>query len=149
MLGLIAVLWPEATVIVCRRDLRDVALSCWQTPFGTNPWSNQWEHIARRLADHERLLAHWKLVRPVAWLDVRYEELVQDVEGHARRMVAFLALEWEPGCLEFHKTRRVVRTASQLQVREPIHAHSVGRWRRYESTLQPLFEALERCGVAL
>ena len=149
MLGLIALLWPEARVIVCNRDLRDVALSCWQTPFGTNPWTNQWEHIARRLADHERLLAHWRRVKPVAWLDVRYEDLVRDLEGHARRMIAFLGLEWESGCLEFHKTRRVVRTASQLQVREPIHALSVGRWRRYESTLRPLFEALERCGVAL
>ncbi len=148
MLGLIALLWPEARVIVCNRDLRDVALSCWQTPFGTNPWTNHWEHIARRLADHERLLAHWRRVNPVAWLDVGYEELVRDVEGHARRMIAFLGLEWEPGCLEFHATRRVVRTASQLQVREPIHAHSIGRWRRYESTLRPLFEALERHRVS-
>jgi tetratricopeptide (TPR) repeat protein len=147
MLGLIALLWPGARVIVCRRDLRDVALSCWQTPFGTNPWTNQWEHIASRIADHERLLAHWKRVKPVAWLDVRYEELVRDVEGHARRMIAFLGLEWEAGCLEFHKTRRVVRTASQVQVREPIHTLSVGRWRRYESTLQPLITALERCGL--
>jgi Sulfotransferase family len=148
-LGLIALLLPEARVIVCRRDLRDVALSCWQTPFGTNPWTTQWDHIARRIADHERLLAHWKRVKPVAWLDVGYEALVRDVEGHARRMIAFLGLEWEAGCLEFHKTRRLVKTASQLQVREPIHAHSVGRWRRYESTLQPLFEALERCGLAV
>jgi tetratricopeptide (TPR) repeat protein len=147
MLGLIAMLWREARVIVCRRDLRDIALSCWQTPFGTNPWTNQWEHIARRFADHQRLLAHWKLVKPVAWLDVAYEELVRDVEGNARRMIAFLGLEWEQGCLEFHKTQRVVRTASQVQVREPIHTHSVGRWQRYESTLQPLIEALKRYGV--
>jgi tetratricopeptide (TPR) repeat protein len=147
MLGLIAMLWPEARVIVCRRDLRDIALSCWQTPFSTNPWTNQWEHIARRFADHQRLLAHWNRAKPVAWLDVSYEELVRDVEGHARRMIAFLGLEWEPGCLEFHKTQRVVRTASQVQVREPIHTHSVGRWQRYESTLQPLIEAFKRFGV--
>ncbi len=144
LLGMIAVLWPKAKVIVCSRDLRDVALSCWQTPFSTNPWTNQWEHIARRFADHQRLLAHWKWAKPVAWLDVTYEELVRDVEGHARRMIAFLGLEWEPACLEFHKTRRVVRTASQFQVREPIHTHSVGRWQRYESTLQPFFEASKR-----
>ena len=57
MLGMIDNLAPSASVIVCSRDLRDVALSCWQTPFGTNPWTNRLEHIARRLADHQRLLA--------------------------------------------------------------------------------------------
>ena len=66
------------------------------------------------------------------------------MEGHARRMISFLGLEWEPACLEFHQTPRMVRSASQFQVREPIHTHSVGRWRRYESMLRPLFEALER-----
>ena len=149
MLGLIAVLWPGARVIICNRDLRDVALSCWQTPFITNPWTNQWGHIARRLADHERLLAHWKLARPIEWLDVTYEELVHDLEGNARRMIEFLTLQWEPGCLEFHKNTRVVRTASHLQVREPIHFASVGRWRKYECVLGPLFDALKRYGVEL
>ena len=62
-------------------------------------------------------------------------------------LIAFLGVDWEPTCLEFHKTRRVVRTASQYQVREPIHTHSVGRWRRYESMLRPFFEASQRFGV--
>jgi tetratricopeptide (TPR) repeat protein len=146
LLGLIALLWPNARVIVCRRDPRDVALSCWQTSFEANPWTNNWEHIARRFADHERLLAHWKQTKPVEWLDVTYEELVCELEGHARAMIAFLGLNWEPACLEFYKTRRVVRTASQLQVREPVYSHSVGRWRKYESTLRPLFEASKRYG---
>ncbi len=148
LLGLIAFLWPKARVILCSRDLRDIALSCWQTSFATNPWTNNWEHIARRFADHERMLAHWKQTKPIDWFDVVYEELVCDLEGHAQGLIAFLGLEWEPACLEFHKTRRVVRTASQLQVRQPIHTHSVGRWRRYESMLQPFFEAWKRYGVA-
>ena len=147
LLGMIALLWPKARVIVCSRDLRDIALSCWQTSFATNPWTNRWDHIARRFADHERLLAHWKRTRPVAWLDVVYEELVRDLEAQARRLITFLGLEWEPACLEFHKTRRIVRTASQLQVRAPIHTRSVGRWRRYESTLQPLIEAFRQFGI--
>ncbi len=147
LLGLIALLWPEARVIVCSRNLRDIALSCWQTWFAANPWTNAWEHIARRLADHERLLAHWKQTKPLDWLDVAYEELVCDLEGHARGLIAFLGLDWEPACLEFHTTRRVVRTASQIQVREPIHTRSVGRWRRYESALQPFFDAWRRIGV--
>jgi hypothetical protein len=136
-------------VILCSRDLRDVALSCWQTSFATNPWTNKWEHIARRFADHERMLTHWKQTKPVDWLDVVYEELVCDFESHVRRLIAFLGLKWEPACLEFYKTRRVVRTASQLQVREPIYAHSVGRWRRYESLIQPFFEASTRHGIVV
>ena len=149
LLGLIALLWPNARVILCTRDLRDIALSCWQTSFATNPWTNNWEHIARRFADYERVLAHWKQMKPIDWHDVVYEELVCDLEGHARGLIAFLGLEWEAACLEFHKTRRVVRTASQLQVREPIHAYSVGRWRKYESMLQPFFEASKRYGVVV
>lgn len=94
------------------------------------------------------MLAHWKQTKPIDWFDVVYEELVCDLEGHAQGLIAFLGLEWEPACLEFHKTRRVVRTASQLQVRQPIHTHSVGRWRRYESMLQSFFEAWKRYGVA-
>ncbi len=148
LLGLIALLWPKARVILCSRDLRNVALSCWQTSFATNPWTNTWEDIARRFADHQRLLAHWKHTQPIDWFDVVYEELVCDLEGHARGLIAFLGLDWEPTCLEFHKTRRVVRTASHIQVREPIHTHSVGRWRRYESMLRPFFEASQRYSVA-
>ena len=147
LLGLIALLWPKARVILCSRDLRDIALSCWQTSFATNPWTNNWEHIARRFSDHQRLIAYWKQTKPIDWFDVVYEELVCDLEGHARSLIAFLGLDWEPACLEFHKTRRVVRTASQLQVREPIHTHSVGRWRRYESMLQPFIEASKRYGI--
>ena len=87
--------------------------------------------------------------RPVNWLEVRYEELVHDPEGHARRLVDFLGLGWEPACLRPHATRRVVRTPSQMQVRRPVYTHSVGRWRKYASTLAPFFEALDRHGVAV
>jgi hypothetical protein len=69
------------------------------------------------------------------------------VEGQARRLLTFLGLGWDPACLRFHEARRVVRTASMLQVRRPVYSHSVGRWRRYEAILQPLFRALERRGI--
>jgi tetratricopeptide (TPR) repeat protein len=149
LLGLIALLWPSARVIVCGRDLRDIAVSCRQTDFVSIRWTNDWEQIAQRLADHRRIVAHWRQTQPVAWLDVRYEDLVGDLEGHARRLIEFLELDWDPACLEFYSTRRVVRTASQVQVRQPIYSHSVGRWRNYESMLQPLFQSLERRGVSL
>jgi len=144
LLGLIASVLPGARVILCTRDLCDVAVSCWQAGFATIPWANKVEHIARRLADHERLLNHWRRARPVSWLEVRYEELVGDVEGHSRQFINFLGLDWDPACLDFHSTRRVVRTASMVQVRQPAHTRSVGRWKHYEESLHPLFQALER-----
>jgi len=147
LLGLIAVLWPGARVIVCSRDLRDVAISCRQTDFVSIEWTNDWEGLARRFADHQRILEHWKRIRPLEWLDIRYEDLVVDLEAHARRLVDFLGLDWESACLDFHATERVVRTASMQQVRQPIHRHSVGRFRNYEAMLAPLLEALERLGV--
>jgi Flp pilus assembly protein TadD len=149
LLGVIAVLWPGARVIVCGRDLRDIAVSCWQTGFEANPWANHPDQIAQRIADHERLMQHWRATRPLEWLDVRYEDVVDDLETSARRMVEFVGLEWDPACLEFHKTRRVVRTASVAQVREPIYPHSVGKWRHYAPYLGPLFEALKRQGIAV
>ncbi len=147
LLGLIALLWPGARVVLCGRDPRDIAVSCWQAGFQTNPWSNVWEHIAQRFADHQRIVEHWKTTRPLEWLDVGYEELVADLEWQARRLIDFVGLEWEPTCLEFHLTKRVVRTLSLVQVRQPIHSHSVGRWKNYEPSLQPLFSAFERHGV--
>jgi tetratricopeptide (TPR) repeat protein len=147
LLGLIPLFWPAAHVVLCSRDLRDVAVSCWQTSFRTNPWSNRWDQMAHRFADHERLVSWWRRTRPVDWLEIVYEELVEDVEGHARRLLDFLGLPWEPACLEFHKTPRAVRTASQLQVREPVYRHAVGRWRNYEFSLGPFLQALSLYGV--
>lgn len=144
LVGLIQLLLPASRVIVCSRDPRDVALSCWQTPFATIPWANDPAHIARRIADHRRLLTHWRRVAKIAWLEVEYEDLVADFEGMSQRLVEFVGLEWDPACLNFHATNRVVRTASSVQVREPIYQRSVGRWREYEASLGPLWEALER-----
>jgi hypothetical protein len=146
-LGLISVLWPGARVIRCHRDLRDVALSCWQMGLVATSWSNDWDKIARRFRDYQTILGHWEETRPLEWLDVSYEDLVGDLEGQARRMIHFLGLEWDPACLEFHSNRRIVRTPSLIQVRQPIHTHSVGRWRNYEPFLRPMFQAFEHHGV--
>jgi tetratricopeptide (TPR) repeat protein len=148
-LGLISLILPEARVIVCNRDLRDVALSCWQTGFEKNPWANNWDNIARRFADHQRLVDHWQRVLPTGSLMIRYEHLVHNLEKYAHVLIDYLGLEWHPACLEFHKTRRVVRTASLVQVRQPLYTNSVGRWRQYESSLQPLLQAFRRRGVRL
>ena len=71
-------------MILCTRDLRDVAVSCRQAAFTANIWTNDWKNIARRFADFQRILAHWRLVQPIDWLEVSYEECVKDLEpSHA------------------------------------------------------------------
>jgi Tfp pilus assembly protein PilF len=149
LIGLIALLWPSARVIVCTRDLRDIAVSCWHTGFERNTWTNDWEHIAQRFADYQRMMEHWTRTRPVEWLDISYEHLVNNLESDARRLIDFLGLDWNDDCLEFHATKRVVRTASLVQVRQPVYTRSVGRWRHYEASIQPLLSACERRGVVI
>jgi hypothetical protein len=92
--------------------------------------------------EYRRLMDHWRAVLPVPVHAVEYEETVADLEGVARRLVAACGLEWDPACLEFHRTRRTVRTASPAQVRRPIYTTSVARWKHYEDSLAGLFTAL-------
>ena len=95
-------------------------------------------------------MAVWRRVLPSgAMLDVRYEDIVADLEGEARRIIAHCGLAWSPRCLDFHLTERRVSTASLAQARRPLYASSVGRWRRYEAFLGPLLRALiPDCGAA-
>ena len=83
---------------------------------------------------------HWRSVLPATIHDVDYEETVADLEGVARRLLSACGLDWHPACLEFHRTRRPVRTASMTQVRQPIYRRSVGRWKSYERELAGLFD---------
>jgi tetratricopeptide (TPR) repeat protein len=141
-LGLLGVLFPRARFIHCRRDLRDVALSCWMTDFGAVSWACRQEHIASRFAGYRRLMEHWREVLPLPILDVDYEEMVEDLEGAARRIVSWCGLAWEPRCLEFYETRRTVQTASAVQVRQPIYKTSVGRWKNYQESMHELFTSV-------
>jgi hypothetical protein len=86
---------------------------------------------------------HWRRVLPVPMLEVDYESIVAGLEPAAREVVAWCGLEWNPACLDFHKTHRAVRTASAAQVRRPIYQSSVGRWKNYERPLASLFAKLE------
>jgi tetratricopeptide (TPR) repeat protein len=141
-LGLLWVLFPRATFIHCRRDLRDVAVSCWMTDFSSIRWANDFGHIASRFRQYRRIMDHWRAVLPLAVVEVDYEDTVNDLEGVARKLIAGCGLEWESACLEFHRTERPVRTASVTQVRQPVYRRSVARWRNYEPALAELFAAL-------
>jgi Flp pilus assembly protein TadD len=141
-LGLISLLFPRATLIYVRRDPRDVAVSCWRTHFRSIRWADDLDSLARRIGDHRRLMAHWQAVLPRPVHEVCYEQLVDDFEAEARRLVAACGLEWEPACLRFHETSRPVRTASVTQVRQPLYRQSVARWKAYEPYLAGLFNRL-------
>jgi hypothetical protein len=143
-LGLLASLFPRAKFIHCRRDLHDVAVSCWMTHFQQIHWANDQQHMASRFSDYERIMEHWRKVLPVPLLEVDYEETVADLEGVARKLVAWCGLAWEPTCLEFHRAKRPVRTVSAVQVRQPVFRTSVGRWKHYEQALASLFAQLEK-----
>jgi tetratricopeptide (TPR) repeat protein len=142
-LGLLAALFPRAKFIHCRRDLRDVAVSCWMTNFRHIRWANDPDHIAERFEEYRRIMEHWRLVLPLPVLEIDYEETVADLEGVARQLVAWCGLDWESACLTFHEGKRPVRTASVSQVRQPIYQRSVARWKHYESALGALFDRLE------
>lgn len=143
-LGLIELLLPNAPIVYVRRDPRDMAFSCYALLFSEGQeWSYDFADLAAYWRAHEALMAHWKAVLPPGRiLEVSYEALVADLETEARRIVAHCGLAWDTACLEFHRSRRGVRSASAAQVRQPIYDTSIGRWRPFARHLQPLFEAM-------
>ena len=140
--GLLALLFPRAVFIHCRRGRRDVAVSWWMTDFRSRRGTHAFKYIASRFEQYRRLMAHWQQVLPVTIHEVDYEDTVNDLEGTARRLLSACGQEWDPACLEFHRTQRPVRTASVTQVRQPIYKRSVARWKNYERELAELFAAL-------
>ena len=142
-LGLIGLLFPDCQVIHCTRDALDTCLSCYMTPFANgHEFTQDLRHLGAYYRDYERLMGHWKTVVNFPMIEVRYEDVVADTEGQARRLLEFLDLPWDERCLRFHENKRAVATASNAQVRQPIYASSVGRWRHYEKHLGELVEAL-------
>jgi tetratricopeptide (TPR) repeat protein len=142
-LGFLAAIFPRAKFIYSKRDLHDVAVSCWVTNFKQIRWACDMEDIASRIKNHLRIMDHWRAVLPVPVLEVEYEQTVEDLEGVARKMIDFCGLEWNPACLAFHESKRTVRTASLSQVRQPVYKKSVRRWKNYEEPLGPLFKMID------
>jgi tetratricopeptide (TPR) repeat protein len=145
--GLIHLSLPNAPIIHTVRDPVDTCLSCFSKLFtGELNYTYDLAELGRYYRQYQLLMAHWKRVLPAGRiLDVCYEDLVEDVEGHARRIVAHCGLEWDPRCLSFQENDRPVRTASATQVRQPVYKSAVGRWRPYRAFLGPLLQEL---GVA-
>ena len=144
-LGLIGALFPNARVIRCHRDPRDIAVSNHTMFFAQgNVFSTDLADCGFAIREIERLGNAWQRCSQLTILDVAYEEVVADLEGQARRIIDFLDLPWEPACLAFHRTERHVDTPSSWQVRQPIYATSVHRWQRFAKHLAPLFAELSQ-----
>lgn len=143
-LGHIALLFPNARIVFCQRDLRDVCLSAWSQQFSDGmEWTYDLAHCAARAHDLALLTQHWRKVLPLRMLEVDYETLIADQETESRRLIEFLGLDWDPACLDFHQTQRPVMTASYWQVRQPIYAGSVGKWKLYGPRLTQLLLGLQ------
>jgi hypothetical protein len=137
--GLIDLLLPNARIIHCVRDPLDTCLSLFTTSFASLPFTNDLVDIGAYYNAYTSLMQHWRSVLPGGRiLDVRYEDMVGDLETQARRIVAHCGLPWDDGCIEFQGVNRAVNTASLVQVRQPLYSNSVARWRRYERHLDPL-----------
>jgi hypothetical protein len=141
--GLIHLAMPNARIIHACRDVRDTAFSCFSLLFsGGHTYSYDLAELGHHCRAYLRLMQHWREVLPGVMLEVRYEDVVTDLEAQARRIVGFCGLEWEDACVDFHRTERSVRTASAAQVRNPIYHTSIGRWRAHEGALQPLLQSI-------
>ncbi len=143
-MGLLHGLFPEAKFIVMHRDPLDTCLSIYfqQLDAEQLPHSTDLGDIAHHLHSCRQLVDHWRALLPNRIVDVQYEDLVGEPEQTLKEVCAFLDLAWDPRMLDFASQHSRVRTASVWQVREPVHARSVGRWRHYRNHLRDVVEVL-------
>jgi tetratricopeptide (TPR) repeat protein len=142
-LGLIRVMLPNAKIIDARREPLACCFSNLKQLFARGQeFTYSIDDIARYYRTYLELMRHWNTVLPGHVLKVQHEDLVDDLEGNVRRILAFCGLDFEPQCIEFHKTARSVRTASSEQVRQPIYREGLDQWKHFEPWLEPLKIAL-------
>jgi tetratricopeptide (TPR) repeat protein len=144
LVGFIHLALPDARIVHVRRNPIDTCLSCFSSLFTAGHlYTYDLAELGRYYRAYQEMMEHWqKALPPGVILDVRYEDVVVDLDAQARRMLEHCGLPWDDACLEFYETKRVVSTASAAQVRRPVYGTSVGRWRAYRSSLQPLLQAL-------
>ena len=137
--GLIHILFPNATIIHAQRFALDSCLSCYFQNFAELWWTNDLQVIGKEYTLYRKSMEYWKSVLPEGTIiDVEYERLVDDPETQARRMLDAIGLEWDPAVLEFYRKKGVVRTASVAQTRQKIYRSSRARWMNYAQHLGPL-----------
>ncbi|MCP4040650.1 MAG: sulfotransferase, partial [Gammaproteobacteria bacterium] len=143
-LGLIKLFFPRARIIHCHRNPLDTCLSIYFQHFAKpNSYSYDLRELGKYYSLYEKLMAHWRTLFSGQMLEVEYEELVMNQEKISRRLIDFLGLEWSGRCLSFHENARPVKTASNVQVRQPMYTRSMGRWKNYAEFLGLLMEELD------
>lgn len=144
--GLISLILPNARMIHCRRNPLDTCLSSYSILFSSgHPYSYDLSELGHFYRLYEDLMVHWRgVLSPARFKEVEYEMLVEDTEGEVHKLLEFLELPWDPNCLQFHKTRRRVSSASLDQVRSPIYNTSRGRAAQFRPWLGPLEAALAK-----
>ena len=142
-LGFIATLFPNATIVHCQREPMDVALSIYFQQFENgHEWSYSLGEIAAFYRGYHVIMTHWRNVLPLKIFDVPYEELIVNQEAITRALVDHCKLPWNDACLDHAQTSRLVGSASNWQVRQPLYRSSLARWKNYERHLGELREGL-------
>ncbi|MGE5626398.1 MAG: tetratricopeptide repeat-containing sulfotransferase family protein [Bacillota bacterium] len=144
LLGLLHALFPNARIVHCQRDPMDTCVSCFTTSFRHgHKFSNDLRELGEYYRLYEESMAYWQRTLPAGSIHgITYESLVQNLESEVRRLLEFCGLPWDEACLRFQDNARAVSTASMFQVRQPVYASAIGRWRRYARHLEPLKQAL-------
>jgi tetratricopeptide (TPR) repeat protein len=141
--GVVRLILPNAPIIDLRRDALDCCWSNYKMLFGSGlAFSNDLRHLGRFYRDYVRLMDWASSAAPGRALQLRYEDLVDDLELSTRRVLDFLELAFEPACLEFHQSSQPVATPSSEQVRRPINRDSIGSAEPYRQWLAALIEEL-------
>ncbi|MBN8431323.1 sulfotransferase [Microbulbifer salipaludis] len=144
LVGMLAVLLPEARFVLCERAPLDTCVSILQHPLSArHDYAHRLDHLAHRVREFDRLQAHWLTALPGRCQRLTYEALVTHPEPTIRALLAGLDLSFDRTCLSPHLTERAVRTPSAAQVRAPMSTSACGRWRKYREPLAPLLQALE------
>jgi tetratricopeptide (TPR) repeat protein len=148
LVPVLRLLCPGAPVLLALRDPRDVVLSCYMRYLQLNPLSVNFLTIERTAAKYAQDMSAWlhtRAAHPDAWCEVRYEELVDDLEGTARRALTALGMPWDPSVLAYRDRLRskIVTSPTHDKVREPVTRRAVGRWKNYERMIAPAMPHLE------
>jgi tetratricopeptide (TPR) repeat protein len=147
-LGLIGLMLPGAKIIHCVRDPRDIGLSIFTFRFlGMHGYAHDIADLGWTIAQQDRLMRHWKDVMPGRILTVRLNDWIEDFDTTLRRVLAHTGLPYDPACERFYEQETRVRTVSRNQVRQPINASGLGRWKAYAAELQPLIAELDQAGM--
>jgi hypothetical protein len=143
-IGLIARMLPGAKIIYCARDPRDIGLSIFTFRFhGHHPYAHDLADLGWYIGQHATLMDHWRAVLPETILTVKLSDWVEDFDGTLARVLAHVCLPPDPNCARFYEGDSRVRTVSYAQVRQPVNARGLGRWRAYAAELSPLIAELE------